>query len=298
MSKQQLKRYGTTFYFASHCLSSSDLEAAAELYALCREIDDLADLCSDPERVAFDLRELIQALRQRDSMHPMVSRALGITPHIDLNVLIELIEGILSDTQNVRVQTMPELLHYCYQVAGTVGLLMCDLFEVKDARARHHAVDLGIAMQLTNISRDVVEDAANNRRYLPTELVGDIEPDQILQPSDDQAQEIQRAVAVLLDEADLRYLSGFSGLPFLPIRSRLCILIAGFVYRKIGEVIVNRGFNVWRPRAYTSRLVKLITAGRALFTFVFSRRIHQYQGAHDARLHQGLPRRPGVHLSS
>ena len=298
MSKQQLKRHGTTFYFASHCLSSSDLEAAAQLYGLCREIDDLADLSSDPDRAAQDLRELIQALRQRDSQHPMVDRALGITPQIDLNVLIELIEGVLSDTQQVRIQTMPELLHYCYQVAGTVGLLMCDLFDVQDPRARHHAVDLGIAMQLTNISRDVVEDAANNRRYLPADWVGDMEPDQMLQPTDEQAQGIQRVVAELLAEADIRYLSGFSGLPFLPTRPRLCILIAGFVYREIGGVIANRGFNVWRPRAYTNRMVKLITAARALFTFAFSRQIHRYRGAHDARLHQGLPRRPGIHLAS
>ncbi len=297
MSKAQLKQHGKTFHFASRFLSNRDLDAAAELYGLCREIDDLADLSADPAMAATQLRQLIHALQQRDASHPMVRRALSIQPAIDLGVLVELIEGVLTDTGSVRIQTHEELFRYCYQVAGTVGLLMCDIFEVQDVRARHHAVDLGIAMQLTNIARDVVEDAASGRRYLPADTVGDLEPSDILNPQPKHTEMIELAVGKLLDEAELRYASGFSGLPFLPLRARITILIAGLVYREIGMVIADRSFDVWQPRAFTTGSQKLVTAVRALLTFAMDPRVHRYRGPHDARLHLGLPKRPGVHLA-
>jgi 15-cis-phytoene synthase len=297
MSKAQLKQHGKTFHFASRFLSSRDLEAASVLYGLCREIDDIADLNRDGSHAHQLLSELITALKHRDRSHPMVCRALGIEPAIDLEVLVELIEGVMTDTGTVRITSESELLRYCYQVAGTVGLLMCDIFQVHDMRARHHAVDLGIAMQLTNIARDVIEDAKSDRRYLPSDHIGNIEPSTMLAPSHAQAAVIQDGVAKLLVEAELRYESGLSGLPFLPPRARMTILVAAMVYREIGIVIADRNFDVWQPRAYTSQSRKCITAARSMLTFAFDRRIHRYRGPHDARLHIGLPNRPGVHLA-
>ena len=167
MSKEKLKKYGTTFYFASQFLSEAHTEVAAALYAVCRDIDDIADTNKDNESARNELLQLKASLERGTPDHPIAVQALAIKPPLSIAVLIELIDGVILDTYLVGIRTELELLQYCYQVAGTVGLLMCDLFEVQDPIARHHAVDLGVAMQLTNICRDVEEDARNHRRYLP-----------------------------------------------------------------------------------------------------------------------------------
>lgn len=295
MSQQQLKKYGTTFHFASRFLTAKQMDACAILYGICREIDDIADLSDDPQQARETLCELKQALQERDLDHPLAWRALTLTPAINIDVLIELIDGVIQDTDRVCMQDEAELMQYCYRVAGTVGLMMCDIFEVLDPQARHHAIDLGIAMQLTNISRDVYEDANARRRYLPASLVGSLSPEQILNPDSEQAKHIQTALQYLLEQADLRYQSGFMGLAFLPIRARFAIFIAGLIYQDIGLIIKHRDYNIWLPRAYTSKTRKLSTSLRGLITFICKRKYHHYRGHHNAALHRGLDHSPGVH---
>ena len=295
MSKQQLKKYGTTFHFASHFLSTAQMQSAAELYGICREIDDLADTASDASQARTQLLVLRQALIHRDNAHPIVAKALAIQPSIGLDALIELIDGVLLDTEKVAIQSEAELLRYCYQVAGTVGLLMCDLFGVKDPVARHHAVDLGVAMQLTNICRDVYEDALNGRVYLPGDLFESMTAEKIVSPDAQTAESIKHVVGYLLSEAEIRYESGISGLCFLPTQARLAIYVAALTYREIGLVIADRRFDIWAGRAFTTKTHKCLIAVRCVVTFLFSRKAHQYQGFHDAELHRGLNNRPGVH---
>ena len=295
MSRKQLKKYGTTFHFASHFLSSAQMTSAAELYGICREIDDIADRATDKRRAHSQLLRLRQALSERDSAHPTVAKAISIEPSIDLGALIELTDGVLLDTQQVAIQTEAELLRYCYQVAGTVGLLMCDLFEVKDPVARHHAVDLGVAMQLTNICRDVHEDALNGRVYLPAEFLKSMTAKQLVAPDSSGTESIKQVVSYLLTEAEARYESGISGLCFLPARARLAIYIAALTYREIGMIIADRGFDVWKGRAHTTKMQKWLIALRGMVTFLFTKRAHQYQGFHNPELHRGLNNRPGVH---
>ena len=295
MSKQQLKKYGTTFHFASQFLSTAQMQSAAELYGICREIDDLADTASDASQARTQLLVLRQALIHRDNAHPIVAKALAIQPSIGLDALIELTDGVLLDTEKVAIQSEAELLRYCYQVAGTVGLLMCDLFGVKDPVARHHAVDLGVAMQLTNICRDVYEDALNGRVYLPGDLFESMTAEKIVSPDAQTAESIKHVVGYLLSEAEIRYESGISGLCFLPTQARLAIYVAALAYREIGLVIADRRFDIWAGRAFTTKTHKCLIALRCVVTFLFSRKAHQYQGFHDAELHRGLNNRPGVH---
>ena len=151
---------------------------------------------------------------------------------------MELTDGVLLDTQKVAIQSEAELLRYCYQVAGTVGLLMCDLFGVKDPVARHHAIDLGVAMQLTNICRDVYEDALNGRVYLPGDLFESITAEKIVSP-DVSTTSVRQVVGYLLSEAEIRYESGISGLCFLPTQARLAIYVATLTYREIGLIIAD-----------------------------------------------------------
>lgn len=298
MSKEQLKKYGTTFHFAGQFLSSKQMEAAAHLYGICREIDDLADQAADKESARQDLLNLREALVNQDDSHPIVATALNIRPAITLAVLVELTDGVLLDTAEVVIETEVELLRYCYQVAGTVGLLMCDLFEVSDPVARHHAVDLGVAMQLTNICRDVQEDALNARIYLPQELIGPMTAEEIVEPNEKSVATVTPVINYLLIEAETRYESGISGLCFLPPQARLAILIAALTYREIGMVIADRAFDVWSGRAYTTKTQKLMIAFKGVMTFLFSRKPHHYQGFHDPTLHRGLNHRPGVHWAS
>lgn len=298
MSRQQLQKYGTTFHFAGQFLSNSQLEIAAELYGICRELDDIADSTSD----ISDARQRLMTIRSdicSSTISDPISKRIHQLPNtINRPVICELIDGIASDTGLVRITTKDELYRYCYQVAGTVGLLMCDIFDVTDHIARHHAVDLGIAMQLTNICRDVLEDAQNNRRYLPSELIGDVNPPEIHFPTEKVAVKIQEIVATLLVEADIRYESGFTGLPFLPIRVRYAILIAGLSYREIGNVLIDRGLNLWIERAFTTKATKTMIALRGLITVMSSIDFHRYRGTHDASLHRGLESRPGVHWAA
>ncbi len=295
MSKERLKKYGTTFHFASNFLSKAQMEAAATLYGICREIDDLADKQNNKMSAKNDLICLRDALIIRDYNHPMVAKALAIKPAITFDALIELTDGVLLDTEEVKVKSEAELLRYCYQVAGTVGLLMCDLFEVKDPVARHHAIDLGVAMQLTNICRDVQEDALNGRVYLPKEMLGSVNAEDIVSPTATTGATVRHLVSYLLTEAEARYDSGISGLCFLPPQARLAILIAALTYREIGMVIADRGFDVWTGRAYTTKTQKWLIAFKGIVTFLFSRKPHQYQGFHNPALHRGLNPRPGVH---
>ncbi|MEK9873755.1 MAG: phytoene/squalene synthase family protein [Betaproteobacteria bacterium] len=295
MSKQQLKKYGTTFHFASHFLSSRQMESAAALYGICREIDDIADKASDKARSRSQLLALRDALVLADRTHPVVAKAMVIRPRISLEALVELTDGVLLDTEEVAIQTEAELLRYCYQVAGTVGLLMCDLFNVKDPIARHHAIDLGVAMQLTNICRDVQEDAINGRVYLPAEFFDSLTAEQVATPDNSTVESVKHAVSYLLSEAEVRYESGISGLCFLPPQARLAIYIAALTYREIGMVVADRGFDVWQGRAHTTKTQKWLIALRSLISFVFSKKTHQYRGSHDRELHRGLSNRPGVH---
>ena len=153
-------------------------------------------------------------------------------------------------------------------------------------------------MQLTNICRDVEEDAKNNRRYLPSELIGDLSPIEILGASEEAKLSVQKAVSHLLHQADIRYKSGISGLCFLPAQPRLAILIAALVYREIGILIEDRNFNIWLGRVRTSTKRKLMIACRGLLIFIFSRKVHRYQGYHNSSLHRGMSPRPGVHWVS
>jgi phytoene synthase len=295
MSKEQLKKYGTTFHFASQFLSAKHIKSAANLYAICRQIDDIADTTYDNEQAKDELLALKQALIDEDASHPVVQTAKSIEPEICLDTLVELTDGVLSDTDAVHFQSELDLMRYCYQVAGTVGLLMCDLFEIKNPIARHHAVDLGVAMQLTNICRDVLEDANNGRVYLPEMLIGPMSARGVAEATGTNADRIRDVVSYLLTEADVRYESGISGLSFLPTQPRLAILVAALSYREIGMIVAERGFDIWAGRAYTTKAQKTLIAFKGVMTFLFSRRLRVYQGSHDSSLHRGLHRRPGVH---
>lgn len=239
MSRDALRvlgRHGRTFRLAGSLLRRADLDAAAELYVFCRAVDDLADESPDPHAARAALLALRNEVGQGSRASPLAARfaGLGACPR----ATTAFIDTMLGDLEPVRIADEAELLRYAYGAAGTVGVLMCGMLGVRDPAAEPHAVDLGIAMQLTNIARDVVEDTGRGRLYLPATWLphgfcpGDVatDPDSVF-----------AAVRRLLALADQRYRSAARGYRHLPPRARLAIRTAGRLYEEIGRRILRAG---------------------------------------------------------
>lgn len=256
--EKQMKLHGKSFYLASHFLSSKHAKSASDLYAVCRSVDDIADNNDDPLIAKQRLISLSKAIENIDLSDPICHSFYAITPPVNPRYFLELIDGVLSDLEKVRIKTEEELKQYAYSVAGTVGLMMCDVFKIHNSSARRHAIDLGIAMQFTNIARDVIDDAHFNRRYLPDEWVTPLEPCVILSPTAQQALLIKNGLVQLLNLAEGHYESGLLGLHYLPFRARLAILIAARVYRQIGLDLAKNEFNVWGHRTIVPIKTKLL----------------------------------------
>jgi phytoene synthase len=288
-----LSRYGRSFRLAGALLSRDHLTSAAQLYAFCREIDNLADDATDTESARAELQAVRLAVLGSDTNHRLAAQFLTLTQHCHASqqVAAQLIDTVLSDLEPVRIADEMGLIRYAYGAAGTVGLMMCSVLGVTERAAQPYAIDLGIAMQLTNIARDVVEDAAINRIYLPaTWLPPGLMPAQI----QDHPEAVFAAVQRLLALADQYYESGVQGLCFLPYRARFAILAAKQLYQAIGQHILQLGPHYLTTGRYVVPtwqrgilLVKAMVSG-----FAISRRAT----AHNASLHYALTGMPEANL--
>ncbi|MCO4756079.1 MAG: squalene/phytoene synthase family protein, partial [Bacteriovoracaceae bacterium] len=166
-----MARHGKSFYFASLIFSKERLNKIATLYKLCRFIDDCADELSLDES-KYAINKIISELDNRkdeSELNSLISQVQSFG--VERGHLKELVSGAQFDAQKGPILNESDLMLYCYRVAGVVGLMMCPLIGVRDLRANPHAIDLGLGMQLTNICRDVLEDAQNGRVYLPEDRV-------------------------------------------------------------------------------------------------------------------------------
>lgn len=292
-----LAKHGKTFMFAGRLLGRKEFVNAARLYCFCRYADDIADKMPNQEQARAQLRRIAINLETGFSTNPKVADFIDLAREtgMDLRVVRELLNGLQTDLGTVRFVDERQLKRYCFRVAGTVGLLMCNVLGVRDPRAAPHAIDLGIAMQLTNIARDIAEDAQSGRRYLPAEWLGDISPESISAPDDMLKLSLQRNAHRLLTEADYYYRSGEDGLCYLPLRSRVAILVAAHCYRAIGNAIARAQFMTWAGRATVSGWRKAIIALRALGRFMFQKRYHRPPLSHDFYLHRSLDGLPSSH---
>ena len=292
-----LRKNGRSFNFARAFLTEAQGERAARLYAFCRYVDDLADETGNAVRAKADL-DCVQ--RQLVSGAPVSARIadfldLAQATNMDLAAASALVEGVASDLQPVAFDTTSQLLRYAYKVAGTVGLMMCAIFEVDDAHAAPFAIDLGIAMQLTNIARDIREDALKGRRYVPGPWLSGASAQDIAEADPRLRPDLALAAERLIDLAELYYESAYNGFGYLPVRSRFAILIAARVYRQIGLKIARNGYDVWHGRTVVSSAEKIRVAGAAAAVFATSRRLHRQPEHHNAELHISLNGLAGVH---
>ena len=289
-----LRKHGRSFHFASLFLSREDARKSARLYRFCRYIDDLADEDGACPNATGKLNDILHHLKRGSSSDPVIKDFLLLSRECGINceAAVELCHGALQDQQSVRIADEAELLRYCYKVAGTVGLMMCSVLGASDPRARAHAIDLGIAMQLTNIARDVTEDAERGRLYLPGKRLHAFPLSLIASGVPPARKPLQRAVRRILALAESYYESGKDGLPYLPARPRLAIHIAADLYREIGNKVAARGYAPWQGRAIVSTPQKVRLGLGSLLEYCRRRNLRELDADHNQALHeplQGLP---------
>lgn len=288
-SKQVLARHGKSFYWASLFLGHKLANRAARLYEFCRFVDDIAD--GDLPHRHETLADISACLKDRSQeAGPEVEAFLALASEVDIPIqsATELLDGMLLDQQPTAVKDQAELLRYCHAVAGTVGLMMCRILDCKHPRADHFAIDLGIAMQLTNISRDVLEDAKMGRRYLPQQWVN-YSAAQIATGHSICRQPTSAAIEQLLNLADKYYKSALLGIQLLPFRSRFSITVALRVYRQIGVLLRRRKLAWWKGRVMVHKIEKILLSA---FSLLDLRR--KKVPPHQSKLHQSLQGLAGV----
>jgi phytoene synthase len=260
-----------SFAAASRLFDPLTRRSAVMLYAWCRHCDDVIDgqeaghsatLISQQE-VTSRLERLIAQTHAVYAGAPTDSPAFEafrevVQRHgIKQRYALEHLAGFAMDVRQREYHSVEDTLEYCYHVAGVVGLMMAQIMGVRDEPTLDRACDLGLAFQLTNIARDIIEDASVGRCYLPEQWLNEvgIPADRLAEP------QYRPAVAVLaqrlVDMAEPYYESANAGLTALPWRSAWAVGTAGCVYREIGVKVRERGAQAWDERVSTSKLDKL-----------------------------------------
>ena len=262
-----LSHHSKSFALAGRLLPEQQRRDAAVLYTYCRLVDDSIDLVeadAQPGALADLQRALDSVYRgeaQQDirlhAFQELVQRRLLPREYPE-----QLLAGMRMDADGTEYRSLNELLLYCHRVAGVVGLMMAHVLGLHDARALRNAAHLGIAMQLTNICRDVAEDWQRGRLYLPLRMLSESGPDALTGPCTGPLPRAAReSVAIvtrrLLNEADRFYRSGDAGLFALPFRAAFSIRAARLIYSAIGRRILRADYEPYSMRAVVPRSQKL-----------------------------------------
>jgi len=263
------RHHARSFYFSSVGLPSLKRAAAYSVYAFCRHADDLVDEAPDLEALPAALEELsleFDRCREGASQLPFAP-SLQHSIHtygLEKQPFMELIEGVARDQGPVRLETWEELRDYCYHVASTVGLIMCPILGLSDSAGTEHAIDLGIAMQLTNISRDVGEDLGRDRIYLPAEELdrfGVREADLIAGRITDPFRELMK---FQVDRARDYYRRSEAGIPLLAADgSQFTVWLMRTIYADILDQLEAIDYDCLNRRAATTTPRKIRLAARA-----------------------------------
>lgn len=297
--RRSIAHHSKSFDLASRLFPGERRNEVAALYGWCRACDDAIDLSPPSEHGAAakalhaKLLEIYDGVPQEDAVLSCFQQVVA-RRRIPIDYPLEFLRGMAMDVEEADYESLEDLLVYCWRVAGTVGLMMCHVMGVSDENAARHAAHLGIAMQLTNIARDVREDRLRGRVYLPADLLGQTAGEWLQSPASATAEGagaasagreatpegVRQAVRRLLQEADRYYASADAGMRYLDPRSALAVRTARLVYAEIGREIERRGFDVMRGRTSVSRSRKLRLTFRALRRF-----------ASDGRLRSSRPPR-------
>ena len=219
MKNDLISVHAKSFRWASYFLPKKIYKDGSELYDFCRVLDDIADQNINSQNRIEIFKKFKNQFLVCDEENPFIKKIYRLidSHKISKRIVLDLFDGIETDLKdNVEFKSKKELLIYSYRVAGTVGLMMAKILDVNSKNALKSAVDLGIAMQLTNISRDIIEDERRNRKYINNNF---------------------QTIKKTLNLADTFYNSSFNSIKEIPINCRFSIIVARRVYREIGNKI-------------------------------------------------------------
>jgi len=252
-NQNYLSIYAKSFNWAGFFLPKQTYQKCSALYDFCRVADNIADDNDTIESKKNKFKNFESNFNNKNFDDPIIKNMWDLVDEFNISLIIinDLFEGIKSDIkEKVKLNSKKELLIYSYRVAGTVGLLMAKILKVSKKSSLMSAIDLGIAMQLTNISRDVVEDLNNNRSYI-----------------NENFEEIKSTLML----AEKFYENSFHSISKIPISFRFAILVARRVYRKIGyKILKKKNLENYRKsgKIYVSNLEKVIETFLSVFDLI------------------------------
>ena len=248
--KNYLSVYAKSFNWAGFFLPKKIYNKCSALYDFCRVVDNIADDQENLESKEIKFKKFEKDFKQKNFDNQIIRNMWDLIDEFEISekIIEDLLDGIRSDIKDkVILNSKKDLLVYSYRVAGTVGLMMAKILKVNKKSSLKSAIDLGIAMQLTNISRDVIEDSKNNRFYINKNF---------------------KEISSTIDLADTFYENSFYSIKDIPINFRFSILVARRIYRKIGYNILNKKtFENYEKsgKIYVSNIEKSIETIFAIF---------------------------------
>jgi|TARA_B110000037_G_scaffold51095_1_gene62780 15-cis-phytoene synthase len=248
-----ISKHAKSFSWAGFFLSKETFRKCSVLYDFCRTIDDLADKDGYLDIKINNFLKFKSEFKNKNFSNNIIKNIHKLLEEegISHQIVNDLFDGVESDLKNeVNLKSKKDLLIYSYQVAGTVGLMMAKILKVKDQQSLKGAVDLGVAMQLTNITRDVVEDKKRNRAYIKDDF---------------------NSICETIFLADIFYQSSFPAIKNIPIFSRFAILVARRMYKRIGyEILSKKNLENYNNagKIYVSDLLKVVETFLSVFDFI------------------------------
>ncbi|MCP5268625.1 MAG: presqualene diphosphate synthase HpnD [Zoogloeaceae bacterium] len=260
--QQKAASSGSSFYYSFLFLPIEKRRAITALYAFCREVDDVVDECQDPQIAAAKLawwRLEVARLYEGKPEHPVTQALQGVLPRFNLpqEQLLEIIDGMEMDLTQTRYLDFKALSLYCYRVASVVGLLAAEIFGYEDRKTQKYAHDLGMAFQLTNIIRDVGEDARRGRIYLPIDELQqfDVKAADILNAR--YSDNFRRLMEFQIKRTEEYYEQAFAQLAETDRRSQRPGLVMAAIYRALLDEIRRDGCLVLTQRTSLTPIRKL-----------------------------------------
>jgi phytoene synthase len=269
MDKNQslISKHAKSFSWAGFFLSKGTFKKCSSLYDFCRTVDDIADEDNQLDAKKNKFLTFKSEYKNKNFSNDIIKNIHKLLDEEDIShkIVNDLFDGIESDLKSeVNLNTKKDLLIYSYRVAGTVGLMMAKILKIKNQKSLRCAVDLGVAMQLTNIARDVIEDKNRNRTYIKADF---------------------NSISATIFLADIFYQSSFAGIKKIQIFSRFAILVARRIYRRIGyEILSQKNMEAYSKagKIYVSVLGKAIETFFSFFDFI--KLFFVNSGEHDKQI--------------
>ena len=253
MKDNLLKKHAKSFYWASFFLSNDTFNKCSSLYNFCRTLDDIVDDDNKLEVKKEVFLKFKKDFENKDPNNQIINEMWSIinSENISKKIVIDLFDGVETDLEEkVEINSKKDLLVYSYRVAGTVGLMMSKILKVNNKESLKGAIDLGIAMQLTNIARDVCEDKKRKRRYIKSDF---------------------SSIKETIYDSEIFYQKSFKSISSITLRSRFSVIVARRIYKKIGDYILKQknieNYNK-AGKIYVPLFEKVIQTFLSIFDFV------------------------------